>query len=208
MNDDEFTRPYRRIAAAEESLERNALLDYYVKLYKQKYRAEPIFPITAVTQTQIKDLQRIMKDKAYATLTAYFQISDKWFEQQQYSLDCLLKNLSKVNVQIQKLDNTQKLKGKLKMQFHCDSCWQEFTLICAPDYDFLNVLVRCEPCTAANRPLKKISKEERRATVLKLGNAFPDVPWDTKRKEMLDEINELNNSDSSSKENGLQDVPF
>lgn len=175
MNDD-FEKPYRKIAAAEEQLERGALLDYYVKLYKQRYRAEPIFPVTAVTQTQIKDLQRIMKDKAYDTLTAYFKMKDDWFEKQHFSLDCLLKNLSKVNVQVTKAQGVAKAQGKISIQIYCDSCWNEFNLICDMHFDFLNKPVRCEPCYAQDAPLKRVSKQERHGTITRLGSAFPEMP--------------------------------
>lgn len=183
---------YKRIAAAEDLVQSNALLDLYISLYKKKYRGEPIFPVSRAHHTQIKDFARNAGDKAHGIMQFYFEMKDEWFIKQAYSLDCLLKNLHRIAAEYsQRTGTAQKLKGKLKIQFHCDACWQEFTLICAPEYDFLNVLVRCEPCTTANKPLKKISKEERRATILKLGSAFPDVPWDTKRKDMIEEIKEL-----------------
>lgn len=167
---------YKRIAAAEEQLERQGLLDYYIKLYKQKYRAEPIFPVTAAVQTQIKDLQRIMKERSYDAITAYFQIHDKWFEQQHYSLACLLKNLSKINVQIQRNTTRVKMEGKLSVEISCDCCWKKFKLVCDANVSFLDKPVRCEECAKSGARVKIPSKEERRAAVLKLGNAFPDMP--------------------------------
>lgn len=183
---------YKRIAAAEDVVEQNTLLDEYIRCYKNKYRGEPIFSVDNIHFRHIKTIRQSAKEKSRALINHFFAMKDDWFEKQAYSLDCLVKNLHRVNSDYSnRIEPQRKMQGKLKMQFHCDACWQEFTLICAPEYDFLNVLVRCEPCTAANRPLKKISKEERRATVLKLGSAFPGVPWDTKRKDMIEEIKEL-----------------
>lgn len=153
MNDDfEYSKSYQRVAAAEEQIERSSLLDYYVSLYKKKYKSEPIFPVTSVTQNQIKELHRVMKDKARDTVTAYFSMRDDWFDKQHHSLECLLKNLSKVNVQVSRQVQNRDLKNKLTLQFYCDSCQREFTLLWPMDSTYCDKLVRCVECTASNRP--------------------------------------------------------
>lgn len=173
MNEEQC-KPYQRIAAAEEQLEHNSLLSLYIELYKKKYRAEPIFPVSNAHLTQIKDLRRAVKEKAYFFISSYFEMRDDWFEKQHYSLDCLLKNLNKVNTYLSSRTERTRDRGKIKLQFHCDACWKGFTLTCDMHFDFLNKPVFCEAC-GPNAKVKRLNKEERRATVLKLGRAFPDL---------------------------------
>lgn len=175
--DDDFTKPYRKIAAAEELLEQNSLLTIYIEFYKKKFRGEPIFPVDKIHFKHIKEIRSTAKERAYALIQHFFTMKDEWFVKQAYSLECLAKNLHKVNADYsQRVEPAHKMQGKLKMQFYCEACWVEFTLICEPGFDFINGLVRCEKCTQLNQPLKRVSKEERRRTILKLGAAFPEVP--------------------------------
>lgn len=174
--DDQWNKQYRRLDAVEELSNRSALLELYARLYKEKFRLEPIFPSTNAHEAQLKALQKAVgADKAYALIQTFFEIRDTFFEKQQYSLECLMKNLNRVNVEAQRKHGEERLKGKLSMEFHCDACWTPFELICEPTYDYINKLVRCEPCKTESKQLKRVSKEERRATILKLGNAFPDL---------------------------------
>ncbi len=175
MSDDQWNKQYTRLAAVEEQLDLNSFLDRYVELYKKKFRGEPIFGIDNIHFKHAKDIQKMAGTKAFALVEHYFSMHDKWFEDHAYSLDCLVKNLDRVNADHSKRQ-PRELEGKLKIDFHCDACWKPFVLICDPTYDFLNAAVRCEDCTKANKPLKKLSKKERRKTVLKLGAAFPEMP--------------------------------
>ncbi len=175
--DFEYSKSYRKLAAVEDKIQQDSLLELYVMLYKDKYKNEPIFPVDNKQYKFVKELrQQVGDEKARTFLHSYFEIRDDWFSKQHHSLECLLKNINKVALFASKRSDTNKLRGKLKMQFHCDSCWCEFTLICEPDFDYCNKLVRCPECEGANKPLKRVSKEERRKTILKLGMMFPEMP--------------------------------
>ncbi len=184
--DDELSRPYKKLAAVEEQIESNSLLDHYVDLYKRKYRTEPIFPVTRVHMTQIKDLQRLTKGQARVFISEYFQMKDDWISKQHHSMDCLLKSLNKIGASVAKRDAVKDLKGKIKLQFHCDSCWNEFTFICDSNFKYCDEFVQCEECKRVKARPKRVSKEERREAILKLGFAFKEIPKNEVEEDMLD----------------------
>lgn len=195
MNED-LHKQYKRIQAAEDQMEVNNLLDLYISLYKKKFRNEPIFAPSNAHLTQIKDFKRLAKDKAYSIMNTYFQMNDDWFIKQHYSIDCLIKQINKVSTQAAKSIEIQSLKGKISLDFHCDACWKSMKLVCEPNFNFLDKPVRCDECYAKDAPIKKLTKDERRQIILKLGAAFPEVPWETRRKDALDKINDLQNEET------------
>lgn len=150
--DDELAKPYKKIAAAEELIEANSLLDLYIDMYKRKYKTEPIFNVTRAHTTQIKDLQRLTKGQGRVFISEYFQMRDDWFHKQQYSLDCLIRNLNKVAVAVKKREAHVDLKGKMIIQIICDSCHKELRLYWPMDSTFVTKTVRCEVCERENRP--------------------------------------------------------
>lgn len=172
---DAMEAPYRKIAAAEEQIDSNALLDLYVELYKRKFYNEPIFPIHNGHFNQIKAFRKQAGERAYALLQHYFEMKDEWFHNQAYSLDCLLKNLNKVNAAYGQKAHVSELKDHISIPFHCDSCWHPFTLTVKANYDF-NRLTRCVECEREKRPIKTVTKEERRAAILKYGATFVKLP--------------------------------
>lgn len=174
--DDDFTKPYRKIAAAEELIEEGSLMQDYVALYKKKFRGEPLVDVGRVQIAQIKHLKSVARDRALALLHHYFTMNDPWFIQQAYSLECLIKNLHKVHASFSQRTTHHKDSGKIELQFHCDACWKEFTLVCDMHFDLLNKMVRCPPCEMENKPLKTVSKQNRRTVSQTLGSAFPKMP--------------------------------
>ena len=167
---------YKRIAAAEELVNSNALLDLYSRLYKKKYRGEPIFPVSNAHLTQIKDFSRAVGDKAHGIMQHYFEMKDDWFIKQAYSLDCLIKNIHKVSASYSQRTNREHLHaGKRENQVYCDACWEEFTLLCDMNHDWDRPII-CDTCKQTGKKPKRLTKEERHRTILKLGNAFPEMP--------------------------------
>lgn len=176
--DSELHKPYKKIQAAEEQLEINTLLDSYVALYKKKFRGEPLVDLNPVHTAQIKQLKKLAKDKAHFLLSHYFAMNDPWFIQQAYSLDCLMKNLHKVHADYSKRHsvNYNHEKCITSVNFWCESCWKDLVV---QDKNFPNGFYQCEECKTAKRPMRLVSKEERRVTILKYGNMFPDLPVDS-----------------------------
>lgn len=176
--EDDYNKQYTRIAAAEDLVEQNSLMQDYIVLYKKKFRGEPLVDVGRTHIAQIKHLKNTAKEKAHALLHHYFQMQDPWFIQQAYSLDCLIKNLHKVHASFSQRTTAHRDSSNVKMEIFCDACWKEFTYVCSMQYDFLNKTVRCEECERENKPVKKVSKEQRRATILKLGAVFPGLTPD------------------------------
>lgn len=168
--DDELSKPYKKLAAVEEQIESNSLLDLYIDLYKRKYKTEPIFPVTRVHMTQIKDLQRLTKGQARVFISEYFQINDEWIKKQHHDLPTLLKSLNKLSAIIAKRDGQKDLRGKLTIQFHCDACQREFTLLWPMNSTYCDKLVRCHECERQNKPTQKINMKT------KLVCKLPEVP--------------------------------
>lgn len=176
MNEDDGLKQYRRIAAAEDLIESNALLELYVRLYKKKYRGEPLFHVNNVHLTQIKDFKKHAKEHAYGIMQHYFEMRDDWFIKQAYSLDCLIKNLHRVSADYTSRTTVHRQKGQVELEFFCDACWKPFNLICDLNYNFLNNPVRCPECKTLNAPLRRVNPADRRKTSIQVGQAFPDVP--------------------------------
>lgn len=172
--DDDFYKPYQKLQAVEEKLAQDTLLELYIMLYKDKYKNEPIFPVDNKQYRHIRDLKKQVGDKAMSFLHAYFSMRDDWFMKQQYSLDCLLKNLNKVSMVVSRRDDTRKLQGKVRLTFSCDACWKPFELICDWNYDFLNKPVFCFECGAGAKA-KKVTKDEFKQAIRVIGSAFKEV---------------------------------
>lgn len=176
MNSDEYNQGYRRLAAVEEQQEISAIIDGYADLYRRRYKV-PFLPLNgAVHARQLKDFRMAAKDRAYELLNLYFESGDDWFVKQTHSVECLLKNLNKLNALSLNRAGNRKLKDSLRIPFYCDACWDLFDLVCEPTFDFLNVLVRCPFCAAAKKPLRRISKEERISVINTLKSTFPALP--------------------------------
>lgn len=175
-DDDEFLKSYRKVAAAEELIETNTLLELYSTLYKKKYKGEPIFPFNKYHLQQIKDFKRATGEKAYYILQHYFTMRDPWFESQAYSVECLIKNLNRINADFSSKNSIHTPSGYMEIDFYCDACWVKFLLKAPMSWDLTTRFIRCPDCEKEDRPLKRVSKEERRNTILKLGAAFPELP--------------------------------
>lgn len=169
--------PYRKLAAVEELQDSNALLDLYVKLYKKKFRGEPIFPVSKAHLTQIKDFRKNAGDKAYELLQHYFEMKDEWFIKQAYSLDCLLRKIHIVAASYsQKVGKEQVPAGKERViEFNCDSCWRPFMLPTSFKHD-PDKQVRCPECERENKAPKRVTKEERARALGLCNNFVVDVP--------------------------------
>jgi hypothetical protein len=175
-DDDHYSKQYKRIAAADDLIQEGALMQDYIALYKKKYRGEPLVDVNRVQIAQIRHLKTLAKDKAHALLHHYFTMSDSWFIQQAYSLDCLIKNLHKVHADFSKKATVHRDSGKIARQFLCEACEKEFTLATDLHADISKKLVRCEACEKENRPMKTYTRAERHAAILKIGSAFPEMP--------------------------------
>lgn len=174
--DDEFNRPYRKIQAAEDLIEENALMARYVELYKKKFRGEPLVDVNRVQLAQLKAFKRIAGIHAHTLMSHYFEMHDKWFTDQAYSIDCLIKNINKVHASLSQRTGRVNLSGKLKIPFHCDACWKEFDLICDMKFDYTSRVVKCPECEASNKPVKVVTQTQRKETIMRLGYGFPEMP--------------------------------
>lgn len=177
MSDDVWNKQYTRAAAVEDQLELDSLATHYQELYKKKHRG--MMPLIADNNAHLfafRELRRITGQKAFEILEAYFQMKDEWFEKQGYSMQCLLKNLNRVNQVAQRTTATRSLQGKIEIRVHCDSCWTQFDLTCPMTFDFLTELVRCDECKKMNRPLKLVTKEDRDAAMRGYYLKFPEMP--------------------------------
>lgn len=163
---------YKRIAAAEDQLEQSGLLSYYVERYQRKYRTPPIFPPDNRHFKHIKDLRNLTKEKAYDFITTYFEMHDDWFQKQNYSLDCLIKNLNKIAPVIVKRDSVREVKSKegVALKVGCDACWKEMTYIVPMNNVNIPSFIRCEECEKANKP-RKTQKERKQFHVV-----LPEMP--------------------------------
>lgn len=184
-------RPYKKIQAAEDLVNSNALLDLYVTLYKKKYKAEPIFPVTREHLNLIKSFAQSTGPRAYGLLEHFFEMKDDWYHKQAHSLACLMNNLNKVNASYSQRVAAHKPSGLMHINTFCDACHAYFVLEVPMNHD-MNKTRRCGPCTKENRPVKTTSKEERRIAVLQMGNAFPELPngpTEEHKKELLNKLN-------------------
>lgn len=177
--------PYRKLDQVADLQENNFYLDVYISHYKNRYRNEPIFDLSNIHFKYIKDLRKLVGNKTGEVLEHYFEMKDDWFYKQQHSLECLIKN---INAVVNSLSSRARPSfGNSKMMnvdFHCDACWKAFVLTCPLNYDF-NTFTRCEQCEKEDRPLKTVTKEERRKAILKYGEKFIDMPKSTIEEEFL-----------------------
>lgn len=174
MND-EFRRPYVRLKETEDQITANNLLNLYITLYKQKFKGEPIFPTSKTHLTMLKNLVTSCGQRAYGIIEHYFEMKDEWFKQQAFSIDCLLNNLNKVNASYSEKVARTGFSGMLTVQTFCDACWGDCFITVKANHNF-DTPHRCPECEKNNVPLKRVSLEERRNTILKLGAAFKELP--------------------------------
>jgi hypothetical protein len=171
---DDYEAPYRRLAAVEEQQQQNDLVDLYLKLYKEKYRQEFIVPVDRNHFKHIKDLRNVAGPKAMGILIAYFEMRDDWFSKQHHSLECLLKNINRVNAHLQQKQKAQELKGLILLNFYCEACGELNSVPVKPSYDG-NTPYRCNTCIEKNRPFWRPNKEERRKALMNINRAFPEL---------------------------------
>lgn len=177
MNDDfEYTKGYRKIAAAEELQVQNDLLDLYLRLYRERYKQEFIVPVDKKHFKHIKDLREAVgNERALGIIYAFFEVRDSWFEKQHHSLECLLKNINKLSQYVAHLQRKQKLNGKLCIEMRCDACGNAFERILDPNHNF-DEIFRCADCMDENKPLYKPSQEERLGALHMINATFKEVP--------------------------------
>lgn len=171
----DWNKPYQKIAAAQELIEESSLMQSYIDLYRKKFRGEPLVGVNSVHLAQVKHLKNTAKDRAHALLHHYFEMKDEWFIKQAYSLDCLIKNLHKVNASYSQRTTHHKDSGMIQLQFGCDSCGREFTLVCDMHYNLVNKRTRCVDCEREDKPGRVITAEEKKAAA-KTGGIFPEMP--------------------------------
>ncbi len=175
MDEDSWNNPYKKLQAVEDQIEEGSLMQSYVDLYRKKFRGEPLIDVNKVSIAQVKHLKSVAKDKAHALLHHYFEMRDDWFVKQAYSLDCLIKNLNKVNASYSQRTTNHKDSGKIQVQFSCDSCSREFTLVCDMHYNLVNKRTRCIDCERDDKPGKVVTKEKKYAAA-RTGTIFPEMP--------------------------------
>lgn len=174
--------PYRKIAQAEELVNANALLDLYIALYKKKFRGEPIFPVSNEHLNMIKSFGRASGSKAYELLQHFFEMRDEWFQKQAYSIACLMNNLNKVNASYSQKAAAYRPSGTMQADVFCDHCWEDMVITVPMNHNFDKTNC-CDKCKENRVPPKRVSQAERRKTILKLGAAFPELPWTSEGKE-------------------------
>lgn len=174
---EDYIKPYKKLAAAEDLLESNALLTQYIDLYKRKFKGVPIFPVNRAHLTTIKDFAKAAGPQAHAMIEHYFEMRDEWFIKQAYSLDCLLRNIQKVGASLSQSSSRRVNNAKMQINWGCDSCWKEFLLVVSIHYDFSKI-TRCKDCEEKNRPYVTVNKEERARFMSNIAKAFPEIPGD------------------------------
>ena len=177
MSDEEFFKlqgNYKKLAAVEEVEHNNLLVDIFISHWKLKFKAPPLFADT-LHFAQMRGFQKIAGKKSEALIEHYFAMKDEWFISQAYSLDCLCKNINKVNASYSLFAESRNKENKVAVDVHCDSCWAPFQMLAGLNHDW-DKMMRCPPCEKANRPLKKVTKAERQAAVYKLSQLFPEMP--------------------------------
>lgn len=185
MNDDYLRySSSAKMGQAHDLIESNALLDLYIKLYKKKYRGEPVFPVSNAHLTQIRDFKRNAKDKAYELLQHFFEMKDQWFENQAYSLDCLLKNLHKISASYSSRTGHVQKGIMIEIKFFCDACGLEFKKTLPAQTDPTKHFARCEACEKKNAPQRRMPKEK-----IKLELKDVSEPEkEEKKKELLEKL--------------------
>lgn len=166
-----WNKQYRRLDTVQEQQEQDFLMQVYSSCYKRKFKTEPIFPVSNVHLTLMRDFRKLVGPKASELIETYFNMVDDWFIKQHYSLDCLIKNAGKVNAYFSSKMEHKALSGCMSIEAHCDSCWKAFPLTVKIGHD-QNKLTRCPDCETKNLPCKKTTKKERHLANIKFGGAF------------------------------------
>lgn len=136
MNDTkEYLKPYLKLQAVEELKEQNRLLDLYVKHHQIRYKARPVFPPGTAHLTLLKDLKKMANEKAGALIEHYFKMEDPWFKTQCHSLDCLKKNLNKVNADYEQRSVKMTHNEKIRIEFLrvCSKCLKSQKWVGSPE---------------------------------------------------------------------------
>ena len=174
MNEDDLKAPYRKLQAVEDQIELNWILEVYTGYFKQKFKGMPIFPVDNIQFKWAKDLKKLCGMKAAEIIEHYFSMKDEWFIKQAYSLECLVKNINKVNASFSQNSHLRQSHNQITIAVFCDACWKEFPLTVSINHDF-NHPHKCPDCVIKNRPLKRVEREKRLKIVKALGAAFKDL---------------------------------
>lgn len=171
--DEEYLKPYKKAQAVEEQIEFDSLMDYYRDRYKREYYTSPIFNNEAHGRTLIKDLKRLMGIKSRDVITTYFEMKDDWFVKQMHSLDCLLRNLNKVNSVLEKKTGTVQSGNsrRIRMTMSCDSCWKQFEYVRDWKEDFTTKPVFCNACGSGAKT-RTVTRDQARLAFMKMGQNF------------------------------------
>jgi hypothetical protein len=167
--------PYKKIQAAEDLVNSNALLDLYVVLYKKKYKDEPLFGVNKEHLNLIRSFSKSAGHKSYGLLEHFFEMKDDWFHKQAHSLSCLMNNLGKVHASYSQKNAVARPAGTMRINTFCDACWGYFVLEAPGNYNF-DKPKRCSDCIDNNVPLKRVTKEERAKAVKIISKSFPEIP--------------------------------
>lgn len=175
MNDEEILRrPYKKLQATEELINNNALLDLYASLYRKKFKSAPIFPVNNSHITAIKDFAKLAGDRAYGLMEVFFDCKDDWFIKQAYSIDCLIKNINKVNAYYAQRIDFHRGNHKALSKVFCDHCWEDMEIVTTFNHNFDKTNC-CDNCRANKTPPKRVTKQQIRQTLKIFEKSFPDV---------------------------------
>ena len=123
MNEDDLKAPYRKLQAVEDQIELNWILEVYTGYFKQKFKGMPIFPVDNIQFKWAKDLKKLCGMKAAEIIEHYFSMKDEWFIKQAYSLECLVKNINKVNASFSQNSHLRQSHNQITVPVFCDACW-------------------------------------------------------------------------------------
>lgn len=127
VDKEQWEAPYRKVAAVHELQESNYLVNLYLNCYERHYKAKFIFPLGNAHLTLIQDIKKQAQDRTAALIEHYFKVKEQWFSQQNHSLECLKKNLNKVNADYEKRSQmTQTSETFIKSWLSCDKCFKHF----------------------------------------------------------------------------------
>lgn len=183
--DNELHKPYLKLKTITDQQEQNFLIEVFSSHWKLKFKGIPIFPVSNFHFTQMKDFRRAAGPNAALLIEHYFSMKDEWFSKQAYSLDCLIKNVNKVNASFSQHQHARSQANMLAPSINpmfCESCWKELHITVPLDFDF-NKAVRCEECRDRDRPFKRVTRAERLAANIKFGQIVIDIKEDDSERE-------------------------
>lgn len=124
LDKDQWEAPYRKVAAVHELQESNFLVRLYLECYEKRYKAKFVFPLGNSHLTLIQDIQKMAKDRTPQLIEHYFKMNEPWFKSQTHSLECLKKNLNKVNADFEQRGMKVTSAEPVKVQFFrtCIKC--------------------------------------------------------------------------------------